>query len=237
MTLLSHRFLLLRRGITTLLLLPGFPRTHAPPPPIPKPTCIVKPYARKRLSAGKSTNDTLVAVVVEYTNRQNSPRYGIPTKWSKLPYELLQTEHFGALLANPALTKTCGGKTTRSTAASHGTRFKATSQTSSPGPCCQRSVQKPCGPKLHLNDLPSTAPTSEVHTPRQQANIPESAGGFYANSASGRTAIAEVLRSGVGTRDDVGEFRAMASHATPREIGVGFPPFHGLCWGTTVAVV
>jgi hypothetical protein len=60
---------------------------------------------------------------------------------------------------------------------------------------------------------------------------------LYVNRGGEETALAEVLRSAVGTRDDLGEFRPLASEAALREVGIGFPPYHGLCRTTTLAVV
>jgi len=53
---------------------------------------------------------------------------------------------------------------------------------------------------------------------------------------SGGAAIAEVTRSAVGLRDDVGEFRARLADERLGDAGLGFPPFHGLCRTTTLAV-
>lgn len=58
---------------------------------------------------------------------------------------------------------------------------------------------------------------------------------LWADAGQGRTRIAEVTRSAFGTKDDRGEFRAIASDRALRETGVGFPPFHGLCRTTTLA--
>ena len=46
-----------------------------------------------------------------------------------------------------------------------------------------------------------------------------------------------MTRSAFGTRDDRGDFRALASDGALREVGIGFPPYHGLCRTTTLAVV
>jgi hypothetical protein len=54
---------------------------------------------------------------------------------------------------------------------------------------------------------------------------------------AGRTDLAEVARSALGTRDDRGEFRPLASEAALRDVGIGFPPYHGLCRTTTLAVI
>ncbi|MFZ5446569.1 MAG: phage minor head protein [Myxococcota bacterium] len=54
---------------------------------------------------------------------------------------------------------------------------------------------------------------------------------------SGGVPIADVTRSAVGRRDDVGEFRPRVSEDRLGEVGLGFPPFHGLCRSTTLAVV
>jgi hypothetical protein len=47
---------------------------------------------------------------------------------------------------------------------------------------------------------------------------------LFVNGTSGRVPIAEVLQSGVGNRDDRGEFRAMVSDRQLGDLGVGFPP-------------
>jgi len=60
---------------------------------------------------------------------------------------------------------------------------------------------------------------------------------LYVNGGGGRTDLAEVTRSAMGTRDDRGDFRALASDAALNEVGIGFPPYHGLCGTTTLAVV
>nr|WP_228565588.1 hypothetical protein [Myxococcus sp. AB036A] len=59
---------------------------------------------------------------------------------------------------------------------------------------------------------------------------------LYVNRGGQETRLAEVLRSAASTRDDVGEFRALASDRQLADAGVGFPPFHGLCRTTTLAV-
>jgi hypothetical protein len=48
--------------------------------------------------------------------------------------------------------------------------------------------------------------------------------------------IADVTRSAVGSRDDPGEFRPHVSDDRLAGLGVGFPPFHGLCRSTTLAL-
>lgn len=60
---------------------------------------------------------------------------------------------------------------------------------------------------------------------------------LYVTGGSGRTELAEVSRSAMGTRDDRGDFRALASDSALNEVGIGFPPYHGLCRTTTLAVV
>ena len=44
-----------------------------------------------------------------------------------------------------------------------------------------------------------------------------------------RTPIAEVSRSGMGSKDDVGEFARGRTERELMDLGVSFPPFHGLC--------
>jgi hypothetical protein len=58
-------------------------------------------------------------------------------------------------------------------------------------------------------------------------------GGMLMLTGAG-VAIAEVTRSGLGTHDDVGEFRPRLTDAQLGEAGLGFPPFHGLCRSTTL---
>ncbi|HCF58195.1 MAG TPA: head morphogenesis protein, partial [Myxococcales bacterium] len=60
---------------------------------------------------------------------------------------------------------------------------------------------------------------------------------LYVNGGRGRTDLAEVTRSAMGTRDDRGDFRALASDSALNEVGIGFPPYLGLCRSTTLAVV
>ena len=52
-----------------------------------------------------------------------------------------------------------------------------------------------------------------------------------------RLAVAEVLRSGFGTREDRGEFGKTLSERELVDLGISFPPFHGLCRSSTVAEV
>ena len=57
------------------------------------------------------------------------------------------------------------------------------------------------------------------------------------DGGAGRTDLAEVARSALGTRDDRSELRPLASDAALREVGIGFPPYDGLCRTTMLAVV
>jgi SPP1 gp7 family putative phage head morphogenesis protein len=52
-----------------------------------------------------------------------------------------------------------------------------------------------------------------------------------------RVRVADVTRSAVGTRDDRGEFGRGLSERDLANLGVSFPPYHGLCRTTTVADV
>lgn len=52
-----------------------------------------------------------------------------------------------------------------------------------------------------------------------------------------RTRIAEVTRSAAGTRDDPGEFTRGRNSAELMDMGVSFPPYHGLCRSTTVPAI
>jgi hypothetical protein len=60
---------------------------------------------------------------------------------------------------------------------------------------------------------------------------------LYVDGGAGRTDLAEVTRSAMGTRDDRADFRALASDSALNEVGIGFPLYHGLCRSTTLAVV
>ena len=56
---------------------------------------------------------------------------------------------------------------------------------------------------------------------------------LYVTSSSGPTELAEVTRSAFGMRDDRGDFTSLATDGVLREVGIGFPPYHGLCRTTT----
>jgi hypothetical protein len=52
-----------------------------------------------------------------------------------------------------------------------------------------------------------------------------------------RLPITEVTRSGMGIRDDRGEFNSNPSERDLQELGIGFPPYHGLCRSTLVPIL
>lgn len=58
---------------------------------------------------------------------------------------------------------------------------------------------------------------------------------LYVEGKAVRMMIAEVTHSAIGSRDDVGDFRPLASDRELAEAGVGFPPFHTLCRSTCLA--
>lgn len=60
---------------------------------------------------------------------------------------------------------------------------------------------------------------------------------LYVERGGERVSVAEVLRSGVGSRDDRGEFGRSLSERDLLDLGISFPPYHGLCRTTTVADV
>ena len=60
---------------------------------------------------------------------------------------------------------------------------------------------------------------------------------LFVNRGGVRTPLAEVTRSGVGSKDDLGEFARAVSSRELMDMGVGFPPYHGLCRTTTVPVI
>ncbi|MGE5787434.1 MAG: head morphogenesis protein [Myxococcales bacterium] len=57
---------------------------------------------------------------------------------------------------------------------------------------------------------------------------------LYVNGTDGRIALAEVRRSGIGNRDDRGEFRAIMSDEALGAAGVCLPPLHGHCRSTII---
>ena len=61
-------------------------------------------------------------------------------------------------------------------------------------------------------------------------------GVLFVDHTSGRRELADVVRSAVGARDDVGEFRAHVDDAAMSGLGIGPPPYHGLCRSTTSPV-
>lgn len=60
---------------------------------------------------------------------------------------------------------------------------------------------------------------------------------LYVNRDGGRATVAEVARSGFGNRDDRGEFNRGLSTREMMDLGISFPPYHGLCRTTTLADV
>lgn len=52
-----------------------------------------------------------------------------------------------------------------------------------------------------------------------------------------RIAIAEIVRAGVGARDDRGEFSQALGETELGDVGIGFPPYHGLCRTNVAAVI
>ncbi|NLH81130.1 MAG: head morphogenesis protein [Phyllobacteriaceae bacterium] len=60
---------------------------------------------------------------------------------------------------------------------------------------------------------------------------------LYVESGGRNVPIAEVTRSAVGTRDDRGEFARGRSERELMDLGVSFPPYHGLCRSSALPVV
>lgn len=59
---------------------------------------------------------------------------------------------------------------------------------------------------------------------------------LYVARGNTRISVASIGRSGVGTRDDRGEFFGALGERDLGALGIGFPPYHGLCRSTTVGV-
>lgn len=62
-------------------------------------------------------------------------------------------------------------------------------------------------------------------------------GALVVDHTSGEHTLAQITRSGVGARDDVGEFEARVAGDRLATVGIGMPPYHGLCRSTTEPVV
>ena len=58
---------------------------------------------------------------------------------------------------------------------------------------------------------------------------------LYMDRGGLRTPLVEVTRSGFGTRDDRGEHGQAVSNRELMDLGVSYPPYHGLCRTTTLA--
>lgn len=86
----------------------------------------------------------------------------------------------------------------------------------------QEAVEKP-------EDIKKVAPWARVARDKETGKEI-----IYVEHTTGRRAVAMVERSGVGARDDAGEFSRMRSPAELQRLGLGFPPYHGLCRTTTV---
>jgi hypothetical protein len=66
--------------------------------------------------------------------------------------------------------------------------------------------------------------------------VRQKGGTLYIEHTSGRHELAQIVRSGVGTNDDVGEFRSHLDDDALGELGIGPPPYHGLCRSTSLPV-
>ena len=60
---------------------------------------------------------------------------------------------------------------------------------------------------------------------------------LYVKRGKTRIPIAEVTKSAFGTKSAPGEFKSTLSEKDLNDLGIGFPPYHGLCRTTTVANV
>ena len=60
---------------------------------------------------------------------------------------------------------------------------------------------------------------------------------LFVERGARRVPVAEVVRSGVGSRDDRGDFARGLGERDLAGLGITFPPYHGLCRTTTVADV
>lgn len=60
---------------------------------------------------------------------------------------------------------------------------------------------------------------------------------LHVNRGSEQVRVAEVTRSAMGTRDERGEFSRGLSERELMDLGVSFPPYHGLCRSTCLPIV
>lgn len=60
---------------------------------------------------------------------------------------------------------------------------------------------------------------------------------LYVERGGDRVPVADITRSGFGARGDRGEFARGLGERELGELGIGFPPYHGLCRTTTVGEV
>lgn len=67
--------------------------------------------------------------------------------------------------------------------------------------------------------------------------VRERGGRLYVDHSTGRISLADVLRSGVGQREDTGEFQAHVDASRLAGLGLSAPPFHALCRSTSVPLL
>ncbi|MCG8418791.1 MAG: head morphogenesis protein [Proteobacteria bacterium] len=93
---------------------------------------------------------------------------------------------------------------------------------------------------LSLFERIEADPTSvKEHTPWVREAFDPTTGrkALYVPRGGERVGIAQVAQSALGTRDHRGEFARGRTERELADLGVSFPPFHGLCRTTTVAAV
>ena len=72
---------------------------------------------------------------------------------------------------------------------------------------------------------------------RRPLGVDHPGGALVVDHTSGEHTLAQITRSGVGARDDVGEFEARVAGDRLATVGIGMPPYHGLCRSTTEPVI
>jgi SPP1 gp7 family putative phage head morphogenesis protein len=72
---------------------------------------------------------------------------------------------------------------------------------------------------------------------REQRNPRTGRRELYVNRAGEHLPVAEVVRSGLGAKDDEGEFRATRGDRELADLGLSFPPWHGLCRSSVTGIV
>jgi SPP1 gp7 family putative phage head morphogenesis protein len=73
-------------------------------------------------------------------------------------------------------------------------------------------------------------------TPWVRERVADGRRRLYVEHATGRHELAIIENAATGRRDDAGSFRALRRDDQLADLGVGFPPYHGLCRTSTIGI-